>query len=313
MSPPRVSVVVPVRNGSATLRALLDAVRAQRTDADVEVVVIDSGSTDGSAELARRHGVDRVIEIRPDEFDHGATRNLGIAQSRGDLVILVVQDALPASDVWLDALVAPLVDDLAVAGSFARQVPRPDASAIAKYYLSRWVAAGDVPRTVSLSGRQEFDAMAPADRLDTCAFDNVCACLRRSVWQRHPFRRTPIGEDVAWAREVLLAGHHLAFVPEAVVVHSHDRPLAYEFRRTRDLHAVLFDLFGLRTVPTLPLLARAMAVSAAVNVRCAAARPSGIPRALGLAVAWPLAQYLGARRAAGRRTPDVREADACAS
>jgi hypothetical protein len=118
---------------------------------------------------------------------------------------------------------------------------------------------------------------------------------------------------VAWAREVLLAGHHLAFVPEADVVNSHDRPLEYELRRQRDLHAVLFDLFGLRTVPTVPLLARAMAVSAAVNVRCAAARPAGIPRALGLAVAWPLAQYLGARRAAGRRTPDVREADACAS
>jgi rhamnosyltransferase len=313
MSRLTVSVIVPVRNGAATLPDLLDAVRGQRTDADVEVVVVDSGSTDGTEEILRRHRVDRLIAIRPGTFDHGETRNLGIERSRGDFAVLLVQDAVPASDTWLDALVAPLLDDPSVAGSFARQVPRPGASEIAKHYLSLWVAAGDTPRTVSVADPAELEALAPGDRLRLCAFDNVCSCVRRSVWQRHPFRPTPIGEDAVWAREVLLAGHHLAFAPEAVVVHSHDRPLAYEFARTRDLHGVLFELFGLRTIPTLPHLARAIAVSAAVNLRCERSHPAEVPRALGLAIVWPLAQYLGARQAVRRRASGAREAGACAS
>ena len=217
--------------------------------------------------------------------------------------MLLVQDAVPADDRWLAELTAPLLSHTNVAGVFARQRPRFDASPITRYYHERWVAAADADRVVAVADSGEFDALQPMDRFLKCAFDNVCSCIRRSVWQRHPFRSTPIAEDLEWAREVLLAGHRLVYAPKAVVVHSHDRPARYEFARTYLLHRRLYELFELRTVPTIPRLARAVVASIALHMRCqrAARGARGIvdaPRAIALALAWPLGQYCGGLSAA---------------
>jgi rhamnosyltransferase len=307
-----VSIVLLTRNGMDTLPEVRGAIKRQQCTYQFEVIAVDSASTDGTRALLDREA-DRVISIAPGQFDHGLTRNLGIAQSRGDFIVLLVQDATPASDAWLQALVDPLQSNPTLAGTFARQVPRADASALARHYLALWVAASDTARTVALSGPAELEAMTPMDRYLHCAFDNVCACIRRSVWADHPFLATPIAEDVAWGREVLLAGHRLAFVPDSVVLHSHDRSLAYEFRRTRDLHDRLFDLFGLRTIPAIPHLARAIAASSIVNVRCEMRRPWHTPRAIGLAVVSPLGQYLGARRSSRRLRTTRTGAGECVS
>lgn len=297
MSAPLVSIVLPTRDGAATLPALLDAIARQRVQFSFEIVAVDSSSSDGTTELLR-HRVDRLTVISPDTFDHGLTRNLGIEQARGELVVLMVQDAMPASDTWLAGLTAPLLADRRIAGAFCRQVPRPDASAIARHYLGQWVAASTVARTVGVASRAELEALEPRAQVERCAFDNVCSCIRRSVWMQHPFQSTPIGEDIEWARKVLLAGYRLAYAPEAAVVHSHDRSARYEFARTYVLHRRLYELFRLRTIPTLPLLARAATSSLALHLRC-----QKNVRAITLALAWPLGQYLGALAAVRGWTP----------
>lgn len=297
MSAPRISVVIPTRNGAGTLPALLNALWAQRTTAPIEIIAVDSGSTDGTVDLLTSRSA-TVLHVDPKDFDHGLTRNLGIAKASGEFVVLLVQDALPVSDTWLEELTRPLVLDPLLAGTFARQIPRPEASALTRHYLAQWVASGDIAWTSRLpAGQPQFDAMSPMERLLRCAFDNVASCVRRSVWERHPFRATPIAEDLEWARDVLLAGHALAFVPAAAVVHSHDRTARYEFARTTAVHARLYELFGLQTIPTRSALARAILSSIALHIRCEWRTPSRWPRALALAVSWPLGQYRGARRA----------------
>jgi rhamnosyltransferase len=292
----KVSIVMPTRNGAGTLPAVLDSIARQRVDFPFEVIAVDSASNDGTADLLRGR-VDRLIGIPAGSFDHGLTRNLGIEHAGGELVVLIVQDALPTSDSWLAALTAPLLADDRVAGAFARQLPRPDASAVTRYYLSRWVASSETVRVTEVADRAELEALEPMAQVERCAFDNVCSCIRRSIWIEHPFRQTPIGEDIEWAREVLLAGYRLAYVPAAAVVHSHDRPARYELARTYVLHRRLYELFRLRTIPTLPLLARAIASSLAVHLRCQKEEPGRVwagGRAIALAFAWPLGQYLGA-------------------
>jgi rhamnosyltransferase len=125
--------------------------------------------------------------------------------------------------------------------------------------------------------------------------------VRREVWRQHPFPETPIGEDIAWGKRVLLAGWELAYAPQSSVLHSHDRSLRYELARTRLLHAELQRLFGLETVASPRELLRAVAVSLPHHLRCLAADGFGRPgewlRVVGLALVWPLAQYLGVRRA----------------
>ena len=229
METPSVSILLLSRNGAGTLPRVLAAVRSQVAPFPFEVVAVDSGSEDGTVELLRREA-DRLIEIRAEDFNHGTTRNVGMEACRAPLVVLLVQDADPASADWLARLVEPLLAGDPLAGTYARQVPRPDASPVVRAYLSRYPATGSAPRRQSIADRLEFDALTPGGRLAVCTFDNVCSCIRRDVWERHPFTAAPIAEDLAWAREVMLAGYDLAYVPGAVVVHSHDRPAGYELR-----------------------------------------------------------------------------------
>jgi rhamnosyltransferase len=308
---PAVSVLLLTRDGMATLPRVLSSIRSQSVDLPVEVVAVDSGSRDGTAEWLRARA-DRLIEIREDEFNHGTTRNLGVAACRAPLVVLLVQDAEPVSPDWLARLVEPLLaEDLSrggsgrlLAGTYGRQVPRPDATAVVREYLSRYAATKPEPRRQTLPDRAAFDSLSPAERLATCTFDNVCACIRRGVWERHPFKDVPIAEDLAWAKDVMLAGYDLAYAPEAAVLHSHARPTRYELQRTYLVHQQLRLLFGLATVPTRKRLARSIGISAYAHVRWtlggsggATAKLAALPGALTLAVALPLGQYLGARSA----------------
>jgi GT2 family glycosyltransferase len=292
VSPPSVSIILPTRNGMATLPDVLKACEAQRTSHAYEVVAVDSGSNDGTVDLLRKK-VTQLIQIDARDFDHGRTRNLAIEKSRGELIVLLVQDAIPGSPDWLQALTAPLRSNAALAGTFARQLPASNASVITRHYHDRWSASSPIGRIYEPLQPAEFDVLSPETRMQRCTFDNVCSCVRRSVWAEHPFQPTPFGEDIAWAREVLLAGYRLAYVPEATIIHSHDRSARDEFTRTYLAHRLLYELFELRTIPDVPALVRAIASSLRLH--------SGLepgPRAVALAIAWPLGQYLGARAAA---------------
>lgn len=296
---PDVSILVPTRNGIATLPGLLDALASQSSRFSFETVAIDSGSQDGTVELLRDR-VDKLVQIAPESFNHGLTRNIGIGHCRGEFIVMLVQDAEPNSSGWLSALVEPLVAAPKLAGTFSRQIPRSDASAMTRHYLSRWVATSTEPRVTYVSSREAFQRLAPMERFLSCIFDNVCSCLRRSVWESVPFKETPIAEDLEWGRDVLLAGYGLAYVPDAAVVHSHDRSASYEFRRTYFVHQRLRSLFGLATIADLPSLARAIASTIPIHVKCVAEGGfelflRELPRALALAVALPLGQYLGVR------------------
>jgi rhamnosyltransferase len=252
----------------------------------------------------------RLVSIDPRTFNHGETRNQAIEHARSDLIVLIVQDAVPIGTGWLDALIAPFASDASLAGTFARQVPARDASALTRWSFDGWLASGSQPRRVGPLSRHEFEALAPAARYERCIFDNVCSCIRRSAWVRHRFRRVPIAEDLEWARDVLLDGWSLAYVPDAAVEHSHDRDPWYELRRTYLVHRRLQELFGLSTVPTAPALVSAIARTVPTHLRVTSngRQPAAAwARAAALGIVWPAGQYFGARAARlGRPVPRFR-------
>ncbi len=304
-----VSIVIPTRNGMATLPAVFDAIDRQVRDFNIEVIVIDTESTDGTLALASTRA-SRLLHTTTARFNHGLTRNEAIAAASGEFIVLLSQDAVPADEHWLESLVSPLRQTTSLAGSFARQVARPGTGVIACHYHAHWAGSSRVPVVTRLDSMAALEAMRPLERMRHCTFDNVCSCIRRTVWRAFPFADMPIAEDLDWARQVLLAGHALAFVPESVVLHSHARPIAYEFERTALLHHELHRLFGMRTIPTWGALARSVASSAALHLQLRREAPPDVPveppgRALALALAWPLGQFVGGRRAM-RGTPAVR-------
>jgi glycosyltransferase involved in cell wall biosynthesis len=305
-----VSVVIPTLNGGADLTRLLDAISIQEGPFRPRVVAVDSGSTDCTLDVLRAHGA-RILTVASSEFNHGDTRNQALRSIETEFAVLTVQDALPTSHTWLAQLVEPLVRDSTLAGTWARQRPRENASRLTAHYLGNWIGTDASARIIGPLTTEQLAALTPAERHLACAFDNVCSCIRVAVWRQHPFRTTPIAEDLEWAMHVLQSGHRLAFVPDAVVWHSHERSALYELRRTYVVHQRLQALFGLSTVPDVRSLLRALAFTLPLHLQLAVSEPrhrmKALTRALGLALAFPLGQYLGARSVReGREFLEVR-------
>src|SRR5262245_52434590 len=125
MTAPDASVLIPTRNPGPGIASVLDAVFGQDAGFAFEVVIVDSDSVAPDIDLMRSYQT-RVHSIRLGEFGHGRTRNLLASLARGRWLLYLSQDAEPADSTWMRTLLAPL-DDPAVAGCYAQQVPRPNA------------------------------------------------------------------------------------------------------------------------------------------------------------------------------------------
>jgi rhamnosyltransferase len=219
-----ISVVVPIKNGGADLARCLDAIGRQSVTDEVEIVVVDSGSTDGSVELARSRDA-RVHEIPPEEFGHGRTRNLGASLARGEVLVFTSQDAYAAGEHWLSRLVEPLERE-EVAGTYGRQLPHDHATPPERYFLD--FLYGPEPRVQRLEGAGE-------PSFEETLFSNVSSAMRRVTWEEFPFADDLImSEDQEWSRRVLRAGYELVYVADAAVHHSHRYSVADAFRRFFD-------------------------------------------------------------------------------
>lgn len=222
-----ISIVIPVKNGGADLECCLDAIAAQRLPdgESMELVVVDSGSRDGSLEMARRHGA-LVREIPPHEFNHGSSRNLGAAASSGEVLVFISQDATPISEQWLERLTAPLRERERCGGVYGRQIANDDATPPERYFLD--FLYGPAPRVQSVSGVGELS-------METTLFSNANGAIRRSLWERFPFVEDIVmSEDQDWSRRALLDGWEIVYVPDAAVRHSHPYTLRSAFRRFFD-------------------------------------------------------------------------------
>jgi rhamnosyltransferase len=220
-----VSVVIPVKNGGQDLIRCLDAIRAQQTSDEAEIVIVDSGSTDGSVAAARDRAA-IVKEIPPREFSHGAARNLGARLAQGEFLVFISQDAYPVDREWLTTVIAPLRVDAGVAGVYGRQLPHEGASPPELYFLN--FLYGAEPRRQQARGTHELS-------MDTTLFSNVNAAMPRNIWERFPFVEDIImSEDQEWSRRVLLEGYTIVYEPRAAVRHSHNYTLSAAFRRFFD-------------------------------------------------------------------------------
>jgi rhamnosyltransferase len=239
-TPEPVTVAIPVLNGAPLFADVLSAVGGQQVERPVEVLVADSGSTDGSREMAERHGA-RVLDVPAGEFSHGGTRNLLMEQAAGSHVAFLTQDAVPARDDWLATLLEgfELAPDVALV--YGPYLPAPGASTMVARELTEMFAA------MAPGGRPRVDrGLSEADRRPGPAtfFTDANGCVARWAWQRVPFRAVSYAEDQLLATDMLAAGLAKAYMPSAGVVHSHDYPPADRFRRFFDEFRGLREVYG---------------------------------------------------------------------
>jgi rhamnosyltransferase len=217
------SVIVPCKNESKNVGRCLEAVLGQASPGTFEVIVIDSGSTDGTVEIVRQFDV-RLHQIPPDEFGHGRTRNLGASLATGRHLVFLNADAIPVHTGWLQQLIVEL-EPGDVAGVYGRQVARPGAYPMERFFLDYLYGER---RSVQTKTNRSLD-------MSTILFSTVNCAVKRSIWERYPFSETIVmTEDQAWSRRVLEAGYTIIYSPEAAVSHSHNYSLQQAFRRFFD-------------------------------------------------------------------------------
>lgn len=220
-----VSIVIPTLNAARYLPDLASAFDRQ-TLAPLEILVIDSESTDGTTQLADSLGWSSVT-IPRSEFDHGNTRNIGARLTRGDVIVFLTQDALPANPDWLRNLTFPLLEE-AVGASFSRQIARDDASLREKY-----ARLSNYPETPTVYSLTDVDRVG----VRAIFLSNVSSATRRSTFEEIGgfATRAILNEDGYYAAALLQRGLSVAYVPASVVLHSHSYGAVMQFRRYFDI------------------------------------------------------------------------------
>jgi glycosyltransferase involved in cell wall biosynthesis len=310
-APPSVSVVIPAKDGRPTIGPCLDAVLAQDYGGPLEVLVVDSGSRDGTLDDVRARPSVRLHRIHPLAFDHGDTRNLGAGLTTGEAIVFLVQDAEPVGRRWLANLVRNL-DDPQVAGAFSRILPRPDAGPLVQQGCEGDLCFGTRRIESRLGDPAAWRAQSPHALRVACNFNDVASVVRRSVWRRLPMLHGMFGEDIKFARAAIEAGWTIVFDPESQVLHSHEYDARTVYRRTH-VDAVL-NLEHLRRPCVDGLRSALILAGRAWRADRAALRRQGLP--LGQRLKWgalsPVyhgAEFLGFWRggraavARGRRPP----------
>ncbi len=213
MSDPFVSIVMRSYNEGWALRETLPAVKAQEFT-NWELIVFDSGSTDGSVDLIHAAKPDHLVQLAHAEYNPSRVMNHAMRLARAEYVIFLNADATPQGANWLRPLVHAL-RDLDTAAVFGRQMPRPGCEA---------VYACDYDRC--------FGPNREAGRWDHF-FSMVSSGVRKDIWSRRGFlEKLQYAEDDEYTRWCKAQGYRVLYVPESVVIHSHNYTPAQAYTRS---------------------------------------------------------------------------------
>ena len=232
------SLVIRAYNESQRLPRLLEGIRHQ-TVTDVEVILVDSGSTDSTVSIAESYGA-RIVNIRPEEFTFGRSLNRGVKETTRELVVIASAHVYPVYPDWLESLLRPFEDEK-VALSYGKQRGPEAAKFSEQQVFHQWYPDASQPRQA------------------TAFCNNANAAIRKSLWKQHPYDESLTGlEDLAWATWVKEQGHAIAYVAEAEIIHVHTETPRGVFNRYRreamafkqihpEAHFNLYDFLRLTT------------------------------------------------------------------
>ena len=235
------SVVIPSLNGGELFKDVLQALLKQEFPGKFEVLIIDSGSTDGTVEYVKSLNGVRLHEISKEDFGHGKTRNLGVELTSGEFIAFLTQDALPYDEHWLKELVKPLELNKAVAGVFGQHYAYPDADAFTRRDLTNhFKNLAKYPLLNRETDAKRYNSTDASWRQILHFYSDNNSCMRRSVWEEIPYPEIEYGEDQVWADLMIEAGYSKAYAQDAIVYHSHN----YDFQSMFDRSVTEGDFFN---------------------------------------------------------------------
>lgn len=229
----KVSAIIPTKNAGDEFRITLQKLKAQKGIRDLEIIVVDSGSSDNTVKIAEHYGA-RIFSIKPEEFNHGAVRNIGAEKATGDYFVFLSQDVIPIGDFCVHAIIKIIENDPLIAAATARQIPRSDADLFACwqlwYYYNKVLGLSE--DHISSVDKTVFMSLSPDEKRRVSQLDNIFSCIRKDIFDRLKFKSLPYAEDLDLGLRIISNGYKMAFFSTLGVVHSHTRPPDYYFRRS---------------------------------------------------------------------------------
>lgn len=213
MTSPTCSIVIRAYNEEKHLGRLLAGIQ-QQTLQQVEVILVDSGSTDGTLAIAAQYPT-RIVHIRPEDFTFGYSLNQGIAQAQAEFIVIASAHVYPVYPDWLERLLEPFGDPQ-VGLVYGKQRGNAQTRFSEQQIFSRWYP----------------DRSQPRQPYPFC--NNANAAIRRSLWQAQRYNETLPGlEDLEWAHRIMSLGHAIAYIAEAEVIHIHEETPRGVYNRYR--------------------------------------------------------------------------------
>ncbi|WP_254822988.1 glycosyltransferase [Haloglomus halophilum] len=223
MESPRASIIIRCYNEREHIEKLLHGIFEQRMN-DFEVILVDSGSTDGTIEVAKQYPIDEVVYIPPDKFSFGRALNYGCKEANGEFCVFASAHVYPTRVDWLENLLDKFDEDIALVygkqrGNHVTKYPE-------KRVFRRWFPEEDV------------------DYQSSPFCNNANAAIRRSVWEEFRYDESLTGlEDLDWAKRVQETGWHISYASDAEIIHVHDetpREVYNRYRREAIAHKQIF-------------------------------------------------------------------------
>ena len=209
-----VSIIIRCYNEEAHIGRLLSGIMLQ-TESDVEIIIVDSGSTDATVSIASQYPT-TIVTINKHEFSFGRSLNLGCEVANGDLLVFASAHVYPLYRNWLQELLKPFKDDR-IACTYGRQCGNRNTKFSEHQVFARWFPEKSDPNQ------------------DHPFCNNANAAVRRSIWENLRYDETLTGlEDLAWVKKMISTGNRISYQSDAVVVHVHEetpRQVLNRYRR----------------------------------------------------------------------------------
>ncbi|MDO9464617.1 MAG: glycosyltransferase [bacterium] len=215
----KVSIIILTKNAEENIFDTLTTVFKQRTSFPFEVMVIDDSSTDKTVEIIKKFSKVTLIQIKPEEFGHGKTRNLGASLASGQYLVFLNGDAIPKDEYWLSSLIGNFKNNDKVAGVYSRHLPRENCHLYMKLDLFNGMPPIKMIKQLKNVSKDEINLFIN----DLIQFSTVSCAIKKRIWEKEPFdERLVLAEDQDWSKKMLEEGYTIIYEPSSMVFHSHN-------------------------------------------------------------------------------------------
>lgn len=226
---PMVDVVIPTYKPDEKFDKLIDRLGKQTVKPNHIYVMNTVGEKEKTDVGVKYQNMENltVTNLKKSEFDHGGTRNRGVAMSDAEFVLLMTQDAVPADKCLIEKLMEPFKDEN-VAAVYARQLATPEVGIVENY-----TRVFNYPEEDSVKSKKDLERLG----IKTFFCSNVCAVYRKKVYEELGgfVTKTIFNEDMILASHIIDAGYSIAYAGKAKVIHAHRYTYRQQFQRNFDL------------------------------------------------------------------------------